>query len=247
MKIYSIYNIKGGVGKTTSTVNLAYASASQGISTLIWDLDPQGATSYYLCHKTGIPGGVKNLMEQNIPLYEMIKSTGYPNLDLFPADASYRYFDQYFAETKKPDGCLKKMIKSFRNRYQRLFLDCPPGLSLLSDNILRVTDILLIPLIPTPLSLRSYNRLVKHLLKHDQWKLKVVPFFNMVNKNNSIHRIVTTNVCEKLPIFAKQTIPHSNIIEAMGIKRSPLAIYAPDSMEYKAIVSLWQEVIGRHP
>lgn len=246
MKIYSIYNIKGGVGKTTSTVNLAFNSAAEGVATLIWDLDPQGATSYYLCHKVGIPGGVKNLMKPITPLSEMIKSSGYPHLDLFPADASYRFFDQYFLEAKKPNGCLKKMIKPFHDSYDRLFLDCPPGLSLLSENILQVTDYLLIPLIPTPLSLRSYNRLVRHLAKNTQWKMKVIPFFNMVNTNNSIHRIVAKNVCEKHPIFAKQLIPQSNIIEAMGIKRSPLAIYAPDSVENQAMLALWQEILSRH-
>ncbi|HIJ85285.1 MAG: Cobyrinic acid a,c-diamide synthase [Magnetococcales bacterium] len=245
MKIFSIYNIKGGVGKTTSTVNLAYSSAAEGVSTLVWDLDPQGATSYYLCHKVGIPGGVKGLMQKKNPVEDRIKSSGYPNLDLFPADASYRYFDQYFAEANKPDGCLKKMIKPLRDTYKRLFLDCPPGLSLLSENILRVTDVLLIPLIPTPLSLRSYNRLVRHLAKNKKLKMRVVPFFNMVNTNNSVHRIIAKNVCGKHPIFAKQSIPHSNVIEAMGVKRAPLAIYAPDSDENLALTTLWREILKR--
>ncbi|MBF0108077.1 MAG: ParA family protein [Magnetococcales bacterium] len=246
MKIYSIYNIKGGVGKTTSTVNLAYTSASHGTSTLIWDLDPQGATSFYLCHKIGVQGGVKGLLERKVPMHELIRSTGYPNLDLLPSDASYRYFDQFFHEADKPDGCLKKLIKPLRGSHDLLFLDCPPGLSLLTENILRVTDVLLIPLIPTPLSLRSYNKLVHYLSKKKKWKMKVVPFFNMVNRNNSIHRIVANNVRDRHPIFAKQTIPHSNTIEAMGIKRSPLAIYAPDSEENLAITALWREIIERH-
>ncbi|MBF0132501.1 MAG: ParA family protein [Magnetococcales bacterium] len=246
MKIYSIYNIKGGVGKTTSTVNLAYTSAAQGVATLIWDLDPQGATSYYLCHKVGIPGGVKSLMKPATPLYDRIKSSGYPHLDLFPADASYRFFDRYFQEATKPNGCLKKMIQPFRDHYERMFLDCPPGLSLLSENILRVTDYLVIPLIPSPLSLRSYNQLVRYLAKGKKWKMKVIPFFNMVNNNNSVHRIVAQNVCEKYPIFAKQRIPQSNIIEAMGVKRSPLAVYAPDSKENQAMLALWQEILDRH-
>ncbi len=245
MKVYAIYNIKGGVGKTTSTVNLAYASAAEGVRTLLWDLDPQGATSYYLCHKVGIPGGVKSLMGRKIPVTDMTRPSGYPNLDLFPADASYRYFEHYFIEANKPEGCLKKLVKPFRDRYERLFLDCPPGLSLLSENILRVTDVLLIPLIPTPLSLRSYNRLVRQLTKNKKGRMRVVPFFNMVNGNNAIHRIVAKNVCDKHPIFAKQTIPHSNIIEAMGVKRSPLAIYAPDSEENRAMLALWREIVKR--
>lgn len=245
MKIFSIYNIKGGVGKTTSTVNLAYHSAAAGVPTLIWDLDPQGATSYYLCHKSKIPGGVKSLIKQKTPLQEMVKSSGYPNLDLFPADLSYRYFDHYFAESKKPEECLKKLIKPLHGDYQHIFLDCPPGLSLLSENILKVTNVLIVPLIPTPLSLRSYNALVQHLSKNKKSKMKVIPFFNMVNANNSIHRIVSTNVCEKHLIFARQTIPHSNIIEAMGVKRAPLAVYAPNSAEDQAMKALWQEILNR--
>lgn len=245
MKVFAVYNMKGGVGKTTCAVNLAYLSAAGGARTLIWDLDPQGGTSYYLCVQPKIKGGAKELVHGKMDYTHVLRMTGFPNLDLLPADFSFRNLEKYLDHESKPSHAFERVIKPLQNQYDHLFLDCPPGLSLAAENMLNITDVLLIPLIPTTLSLRAYNRVVQFLVEHRHKRLKVIPFFSMVNQAKPIHRVVTENVQTRHPIFLKNSIPESNIIEAMGVKRSPLFSYARHSAESAAFHALWQEIQER--
>ncbi len=245
MKIFSLYNIKGGVGKTTTAVNLAYLSASEGARTLIWDLDPQGSTSYYLCVKPSIKGGSKALLKGPSEPQSLLRMTGFPNLDLLPADISYRQMETQLDNQTKPLMGLYKLLKQYSENYDHIFVDCPPGIGIVAENVFQMSNTLLVPLIPTPLSLRAYNRLVQFLVKRRSNKLHVLPFFNMINEHKPIHRVVTRNVFGKHPIFMQTTIPESNIIEAMGIKRSPIFSYARESQESTAYKNLWNEIKQR--
>ena len=93
MKIYASYNIKGGVGKTTAAVNLAYLSAADGDRTLLWDLDPQGAASFLFRIKPRVKGGGQALIQGTKTLDDAIKGTDFDCLDLLPADFTYRNMD----------------------------------------------------------------------------------------------------------------------------------------------------------
>jgi cellulose biosynthesis protein BcsQ len=90
MRIYATYNIKGGVGKTTTAVNLAYLAAESGLRTVLWDLDPQGAASFMFRVKPKVKGGGRALISGKRPLDDAIKGTDFDNLDLIPADFTYR-------------------------------------------------------------------------------------------------------------------------------------------------------------
>ncbi|MBF0370379.1 MAG: ParA family protein [Magnetococcales bacterium] len=245
MKIFAVYNIKGGVGKTTTSVNLAYLSAAQGTRTLIWDVDPQGGSSYYLCVKPKIKGGVKELLNKKPSLDTMLRMTGYSNLDLLPSDLSYRRMDEFLQAKGDPRKALMRLVKPLSKKYDTLFLDCPPGLSQVTESIFEIADGLIVPLIPTPLSLRAYNRLVRFLINKRSRKLVVMPFFNHVNLDKPIHRVVTKNVQKKHSIFLKGSIPESSIIEAMGVKRAPLFTYARESSESDDYKILWSQIKDR--
>ena len=93
MRIYATYNIKGGVGKTTTAVNLAFLAAESGLRTVLWDLDPQGAASFMFRVKPKVKGGGKALIKGKRPLDDAIKGTDFDNLDLIPADFTYRNMD----------------------------------------------------------------------------------------------------------------------------------------------------------
>ena len=93
MKVLATYNIKGGVGKTATAVNLAYEAASRGNRVLVWDLDPQGAATFYFRVQPKVKGGGKALVSGRRELDEVIKATDYDNLDLVPADFSIRNLD----------------------------------------------------------------------------------------------------------------------------------------------------------
>lgn len=245
MKIISIYNLKGGVGKTTLSVNLSYLSASEGTSCLIWDLDPQGGTSYYMCVKPKIKGSTQDMLRGKTKVGNQLHMTGYPNLELLPSDLSYRNMDSLLAKGSNPTQGLRNFLKPMRKQFDHVFVDCPPGLSLVTENVFQMSDVLLVPLIPTPLSLRAYNRLVRFLVKNRTKDLRVMPFFNMVNAEKTIHRVVTASVLKKHPIFLKNTVPESNLIEAMGVKRSPVFTYARESTEADNLRTLWDEIKQR--
>ena len=159
MKIVALYSIKGGVGKTSSAVNLAFISACKGYRTLVWDLDPQGASSYYFRIKPKVKGGSKDLIAGKRELDGLIKGTDFENLDLLPADFSFRNLDLVLDARKKPTQQLKKLLKPLAAEYDYIFLDCPPNISLLSEAVFEAADILLSPIIPTTLSLRTLEQL----------------------------------------------------------------------------------------
>jgi cellulose biosynthesis protein BcsQ len=117
VKIIAIYNIKGGVGKTATAVNLAYLASTDGANTLLWDLDPQGATSYYYKVKPKVKGGGKKLIEGKSDIEDAVRGTDYEDLDILPADFSYRNMDLFLDQTKKPQKRLRKLLQPFEDEY----------------------------------------------------------------------------------------------------------------------------------
>src|SRR5271167_5003144 len=197
MKIIAVTNIKGGVGKTTTAVNLSYLCALSSGPTLLWDLDPQGAATYTLRADPLERATPKKLLSGKRHLPELILSTGYANLDLLPADFSYRNFDVHLAERKRPTERLLKMSRSLREVYSALFLDCAPGISLLSENVLRAADAIIVPLLPTPLSVRMLVQLRDFVVGEGWLDLLLLPFFSMVDHRRSLHQDLMASTREQ--------------------------------------------------
>ena len=242
MKILATYNIKGGVGKTATAVNLAYLSAQAGIRTLIWDLDPQGAASFYFRIKPRVKGGGGKLVRGDLDLDARIKETDFTGLDLLPADFSYRHLDLELEKTKRPERQIGRVLKPLAENYDLLLIDCAPSISLVSEGVFRAADVLLVPTIPTPLSLRTLLQLLKSLHGIRSKRLGVFPFFCMVDRRRSLHR-GTADMAQESPIpFLQTEIPYSSLVEQMGARRAPLHTYAGSSKPALAYEELWQEV-----
>lgn len=242
MKILACYNIKGGVGKTTSAVNLSYLCAEKGWRTLIWDLDPQGAASFYFRVEPGIKKGAKGVVKNKRKLIEHIKGTNYPGLDLIPADFSYRNLDLHLENSDKPKDRFRELLDPLVDEYDFIFLDCAPSISLVSENIFHAADALLVPVIPTTLSLRTLKQLMDFIYKEDLSDLKILPFFTQVDRRKLLHRTILDNPPFQGELLMKAWVPYASIVEKMGIRRAPLPAYARYSTAAQAYMSLWDEI-----
>ncbi len=245
MNVLAVYSIKGGVGKTSNAVNLAYTASRNGYRTLVWDLDPQGASSYYFRIKAKIKGGSKDLIAGKRELDGLIKGTDFDNLDLLPADFSFRNLDLVLDAKKKPTQQLKKLLKPLAEQYDFIFLDCPPNISLLSEAVFKAADILLSPIIPTTLSLRTLEQLEKFIIDNDLNRLTLIPFFSMADRRKKMHRDIMGNLMQKHPEILTTAIPYASDIERMGLERMPLGGYIKKSPSTLAYDALWREILGR--
>lgn len=247
MKIIAVTNIKGGVGKTTTAVNLAYLCAASGQRTLLWDLDPQGGATYILGidpdgHETA---SAKKLLAGKCEIPELIVGTGYSSLDLLPANLSYRKFDIHLDAHKKPTERLLKMSRSLREIYEVLFLDCPPGISLLSENVLHAADVVMVPLLPVPLSLRMLVQLRDFIDDQDWQDLVMLPFFSMVDVRRSLHRELLASIRTQFPVILETEVPYWSEIERMSVHRAPLPAISPNGAATSIYAALWREMSER--
>ena len=242
MKIIAIYNLKGGVGKTATAVNLSYLASLDGANTLIWDLDPQGAASYYFRIKAKVKGGAQKLVEGKRGLDEAIKGTDYEHLDLLPADFSYRNMDFFIELTKKPEKRLNKLLKPLAEEYDYIFLDCPPSISSASESIFSAADILLVPTIPTTLSLRTYKQIKKFFKEQKYDSMKILPFFAMVDLRKQMHRLIVEYPPSFMPSVLGSHIPYASAVERMGVNRAPVGDFAANSRAASCYRAMWDEV-----
>lgn len=245
MKIVAVYSIKGGVGKTSSAVNLAFIAAGSGFRTLVWDLDPQAASSFYFRVKPKLKGGSKQLFAGDNELESQIKATDFANLDLLPSDFEFRHHDLLLDAKKKPTRQLKKRLKPLADAYDFVFLDCPPNISLLSEAVFVAANVILSPIIPTTLSLRTLEQLQTFMAGHDLDKLLLLPFFSMVDKRKKMHKDMMQHLLATVPGMLTASIPYSSEIERMGLERKPLGAFSKTSVSTIAYNELWQEILAR--
>ncbi|MHB0775357.1 ParA family protein [Halomonas sp. WWR20] len=242
MRMLALYSIKGGVGKTASAVNLAAEAAINGYRVLLWDLDPQAATTFYLRAKPKVRGGVDKLLKGKAAFDKVIRATDIEGLDLLPSSFGSREMDQLL-EGKKSSR-LRKILKPVSDDYDLVLLDCPPSISTLSDQVFSSVDVLLVPIVPTTLSLRTLNQLRKHLDEEDH-TCPIWPFFTLADRRRNLHRDVMADLPKQWPARLSSIIPYAGVVERMGLEKAPLSQFARRTAAARAYAALWQEIDQR--
>ncbi len=241
MVVISLYALKGGVGKTASCVNFAYLAAKDGYKTLLWDIDPQGSTSFYYQIKPKDASGIKKLVSKDAKLDNAIMATNYENLEIIAADNSARSFDIMVEEMKASKVRLKSVLKQLDGEYDFVFIDCPPGFSALTENIINASDIVLIPVIPTTLSVRSYSMVKDYFKEKDLDQAKMMCFFTMTDLRKNMHNEIMEQLYKDRRFF-QNYIPYLSDVEKMGVHREPIEEFARSSYAAQCYRELWTEI-----
>jgi cellulose biosynthesis protein BcsQ len=241
VRILSTYSIKGGVGKTSAAVNLAALAAVEGRRTLVWDLDPQGASSYLFRIRPKVKGGGDKLVRKRGVVERALRGTDIEGLDLLPADFSYRHLDLVVNEAKRPERVIARVLDRVEDEYDLAILDSPPSISLASESMFSAADLLLVPLIPSTLSVRTLEQLQDFLARQDR-PPRVLSFFSMVDRRKRLHREVMES---SIPGVASAAIPSASAVEQMGLQRAPVVQTAPRSPAAVAYAQLWREVAAQ--
>jgi cellulose biosynthesis protein BcsQ len=241
MTVFAFYNQKGGVGKTAATVNLAYLAAEEGWKTLLWDLDPQGAAGFYFQIDASVKNGAKKLLTSEMDHALVVQPFGYENLDIIPSDSSARNSEVILSEIKQGKKRIKSALSGIKNTYDIVIIDCPPGLSVLHDNIFHAADWVLIPNIPTTLSMRSSETVSEYFGTNNLNDSKIKSFFSMVDHRKNLHNEVMGEHYKDKK-FMKNYIPYLSDVEKMGQQYAPVPVYARSSYATQCYRDFWKEV-----
>ena len=239
-KVVAIYSTKGGVGKTTAAVNLAW-EASRDFRVLLWDLDPQGAATFLLNVKPKVKGGVEALVGGKKSITSAIRRTNFDRLDVLPADDSYRELDLILDHAKNSTGKIRATLDGLGRDYDVVILDCPPGSSLVAENAIRAADLVVLPLVPSPLSLRSLEQ-VSAFIETSESSPPILAFLSMVDRRKLLHRDAVLTMPRAVPSMTNIVVPGTVLIERMGIERRPVGVYAPNTAAALAFSDLWVRI-----
>ena len=244
MKVAATYSIKGGVGKTSTAVNLAFEAARAGTRVLVWDLDPQGAATYLLRIRPKVRGGSRRLVGGEGELASHIRGSDLSSVHVVPADFSLRHLDLHLEATANPTARLARLLEPVQDHYDLAILDCPPSISLASESVFGAADALLVPVVPATLAARTLSQLVDFL--DDQMAAPaVLPILSMVDRRRRLHRELVDSLAAEWPELLPTLIPAAAIIERMGLERAPIGVTAPSAPATRAYRALWADVAER--
>ncbi len=241
-RVLALYHLKGGVGKTTTAVNLSYLSAVSGLKTLICDLDPQSSTTYFFRVKPALKHARKVLLKGGTKIAGNIKGTDFEGLDLLPADWSHRHLPSLLGRVKRSRRRLKEIFDPFRDEYDLIVLDSPATATVLAECLFVVADLLLVPVVPTTLAVRAYADLRLFLRRRGYDEAKVWTFFSMVEARKKMHRATMQSMREQFPQCLPAAIPYTVNVENMGLARAPLPFLSPGAVASQRYRELWQQV-----
>lgn len=227
MKIIACYSNKGGVGKTAMAVNLAHGLAASGKRVLLCDLDPQGASGFYFRVKASKKLKDERFFKDVERFTDAIRESDFANLDILPANMTFRDFDVFLSRMKNSRSRLKKALVAVDSDYDVIVLDCPPNISTLSEAVFSAADKVVVPVIPTTLAERTFGQLIEFFKEHKIRRNKLVGVFSMVQSSKTLHKDTVARMRKAHgKRFLTASVPFSADVEKMGVHRLPVACFA---------------------
>jgi cellulose biosynthesis protein BcsQ len=207
---------------------------------LLWDLDPQAAAS----HLIGAPdavrprGSVRSLFAHGDDPSALIVPSTIAGLDLLAADTTLRAIDRLFFDLGKKRR-LAKLIDRLRDRYDCIVIDCPPGLTETAEQVMRAADLIVVPVIPSALSVRAFDEVISFMSAKRGRQAPILPVHSMVDLRRSQHRAMLAEH-PRWPV-----IPMASVVERMASLRRPVGAFAAASPAAKAFDRLWRGIERR--
>ncbi len=243
MRVIAVAGAKGGVGKTAVAVNLAMLSARSGRRTLLWDLDPQAAATHCYRLKAKVKGGAGRMLGGKRDLQAFVRHTDYDGLDVVPADKSFRVVDTVLSARRWPDRAIRKLLRPVAGDYDVAILDCAPGLGVMAESVFAAADLVLAPIVPAPLAVRSLDQM-SDFIDDNNDGLPLLAVLSMVDRRKVLHRQMLQKV-EDDERFSSAAVPLSSSVERMGLEQIPAVIASPRNLSAKAFRELWSDVEDR--
>jgi cellulose biosynthesis protein BcsQ len=246
----ALVGVKGGVGKTTTAVNLAGLAAAGGLRTVVWDLDPQAAASYALGFDKRGGGAARNLTRKRPNLEDAAFRTATPGLDLIPADISLRTLDLALADRGRPRGRVRNALDSLHDQYDVAFIDCAPGISLANESAMRAAQIYLAPIVPSALSVRAFEQLETYVNDTPKAAGRLLGFLSMIDRRKRVHRETAVRLARETDALLRTAIPASAAVEAAPPHGRPFVSGRTAHRVAMAYRDLWNEIqtttFGQH-
>ena len=250
-RVIAIANQKGGVGKTTTSINLSAALAEKGKKVLVIDTDPQGNTTSGLgLDKQNLENTIYELMIGECDINESIHENVFDNLDIIPSNVNLAAVEIELIDADQKEYILREAISSVKDNYDFIIIDCPPSLSMLTVNAMTTANTVLVPIQCEYYALEGLGQLVHtvNLVKerlNSELEMEGV-VFTMFDSRTNLSLQVVENVKEHIDENVYKTIIPSKIRLAVAPSYGmPINIYEPKSAGAEAYRLLADEVIAR--
>ena len=252
-KIISFSNQKGGVGKTTTCVNLSAYLATKGYKVLIVDLDPQGtATSGLGFAKSEIKNSLYNVMIDDMPIADAVVKTCVENLDLLPSSIDLAGAEVELVYIKDREHVLKRVLEKARGSYDFITIDCPPSLGLLTINALAASDTVIIPIQSEYYALEGLSQLmntIRLVVKHLNPALKIEGVVLTMSDNRAI---ISRQISDEIKKFFGKRVYETAIPRNIRLAEAPshgvpIMLHDTKCTGAKAYLAFTDEFLAKQP